>query len=41
MNQAKIDREGNYIGDGKSHNTYNVIDFSEYPQISSSVSSLI
>lgn len=36
---VKTDRNGNFIGDGSFHATYDVIDFSkEYPQIKSRVS---
>jgi len=37
-NINRTDRQGNYIGDGSCHVDYTVINFSEYPQISSSVS---
>lgn len=36
--KIKTDKNGNYIGDGKYHVDFNVIDFSEYPQIKTSVS---
>jgi len=37
-NLNKTDRKGNQIGDGSCHVDYTIIDFSEYPQVSSSVS---
>lgn len=36
--QVKLDRDGNQIGDGSYHASYNTIDFPGYPQVSSSVS---
>ena len=35
--EIKLDRSGNYIGDGKYHVNYKVFDFPEYPFISNSV----
>lgn len=37
-NTNRTDRQGNYIGNGSCHADYTVIDFSGYPQVSSSVS---
>lgn len=34
----KTDKEGNYIGDGTFHAPYNIIDFSDYPQIITTIS---